>query len=584
MAKVVGDIAVKVGADVSPLQRQLRRGKGSIRDFDRSTQRMAENVAKAGAIVVTSIAAIGAGVLTLAKQAAAAGVEIKNLSAIANTNTTTFQRMADAAKTVGIEQEKLADILKDVNDKVGDFLATGGGPMADFFENIAPKVGVTADQFARLSGPEALQLYVDSLERAGVSQQRMTFYMEAIASDATALIPLLRDSGSELKRLGDEAQAAGRVIDQETIQAAAELDRTLTEMGDNLRTAVNTAILENADELRALAELISQVIIPAIAALVSAFSQVVSGIAEVGAAAVENGRALAEFLSTAETVGSRGRRDRRGRGAVESDDGGSTGTVITPGGPIGGSDRRGRALEGAAEVNPGEGSEGGRGLPYYSPPTAPDLTYSGRGSVAGPSSDDILQAIVDERRAHLEEIEELESGHAGRVAEIKQQSVDDLAAIEAAAHRARINDIGGALGDLSSLMRTENDKLFKVGQAAAIAQATVSGYQAAVDAWQKGMAIGGPPVAGAFAAASIVKTGSLIAGIKNASSSGSSSGGASGGQSASSPAAQDPVTTFSFTLQNDPMGFGENFARQFIEQLNSTQRNGGRIQGVINGA
>ena len=46
-------------------------------------------------------------------------------------------------------------------------------------------------------------------------------------------------------------------------------------------------------------------------------------------------------------------------------------------------------------------------------------------------------------------------------------------------------------------------------------------------------------------------------------------------------AAATPTTTFSFTLMNDPMGFGEKFARQFIDQLNSTQRNGGQIRGVI---
>ena len=33
----------------------------------------------------------------------------------------------------------------------------------DFFENIAPKVGVTAEMFRNLSGPEALQLYYNSI-------------------------------------------------------------------------------------------------------------------------------------------------------------------------------------------------------------------------------------------------------------------------------------------------------------------------------------------------------------------------------------------------------------------------------------
>lgn len=51
--------------------------------------------------------------------------------------------------------------------------------------------------------------------------------------------------------------------------------------------------------------------------------------------------------------------------------------------------------------------------------------------------------------------------------------------------------------------------------------------------------------------------------------------------SGGTPAAAAPTTTFHFTLMNDPMGFGEKFARQFIDQLNSTQRNGGQIRGVI---
>ncbi|MEN1443859.1 phage tail tape measure protein, partial [Pseudomonas aeruginosa] len=100
-----------------------------------------------------------------------------------------FQKYALAAETMGVEQDKLADIFKDVNDKAGDFLNTGGGALKDFFDNVAPKVGVTADEFRKLSGPQALGLYVSSLEKAGASQQDMTFYLEAIASDATALLP-----------------------------------------------------------------------------------------------------------------------------------------------------------------------------------------------------------------------------------------------------------------------------------------------------------------------------------------------------------------------------------------------------------
>jgi hypothetical protein len=147
--------------------------------------------------------------------------------------------------TVGIEQEKLADILKDVNDRVGDFLQTGGGPMKDFFEQIAPRVGVTAEQFAKLSGPEALQLYVSSLEKAGASQQEMTFYPEAMASDATNLLPLLRNGGAEMTRLGDRAADLGAVLDQRALGALNRANVALIGLGQafaGIRNHIATAM------------------------------------------------------------------------------------------------------------------------------------------------------------------------------------------------------------------------------------------------------------------------------------------------------------------------------------------------------
>jgi hypothetical protein len=143
--------------------------------------------------------------------------EIEVLSQRANTAPRDLQRMAAAARTVGVDMEGVSSILQDVNDRVGDFLTTGAGPMADFFEQIAPRVGVTADQFRNLSGPQALQLYVTTLQRAGVNQQQMTFFLEAMSSEATRLLPLLADNGAEMRRLGDAAEATGQIIEDSMI-------------------------------------------------------------------------------------------------------------------------------------------------------------------------------------------------------------------------------------------------------------------------------------------------------------------------------------------------------------------------------
>lgn len=204
---------------------------------------------------------------------ASGAADIGKLAALAGTTAVELQLFSAGAKTVGLEMAKTADIIKDVNDKVGDFISTGGGSMADFFENIAPAVGVTAEQFAKLSGPQALQLYVSSLEKANLSQAEMTFYMEALASDSTALLPLLRNNGKEMSTLGDEAQRTGRILNDDAVSGARELEKEAGELGTAIKTSFTEAIVENKDELLLLVKLITETVIPVFAALISTIGE-----------------------------------------------------------------------------------------------------------------------------------------------------------------------------------------------------------------------------------------------------------------------------------------------------------------------
>ncbi len=246
------DLVAKIGGFTQGMSKAEREADKSSRNIKRKLNQSAKEVGDAWAGISKVLAASFAGIsvasvtskmIGIAKETANAAAEVKNLSALSNASTQDFQRMAHGAETVGISAEKLADIFKDVQDKAGDFAQTGGGGMADFFENIAPKVGVTVDQFRRLSGPEALQLYVSSLEKANLSQQDMTFYMEAIASDSTALLPLLQDNGRAWRELGDEAQRYGVILSDEAI-AAAEAYREETRKLDASMAGLRVEISE----------------------------------------------------------------------------------------------------------------------------------------------------------------------------------------------------------------------------------------------------------------------------------------------------------------------------------------------------
>lgn len=239
------DLVAKTSGFVAGMDKAERSSKKWRRQVEKDLSK-ASNAIKIGAGV--AVAALG----TMVVQTANSARELQNLSRLSNTSTQDFQRMAYGARRFGIEQDKLSDILKDTNDRIGDFAATGGGPMADFFENIAPLVGVAADDFARLSGPEALQLYVKSLEDANLSQADMTFYMEAIASDATALIPLLKDNGREMRTLGDEAERVGAVLSDVEIGQLEEMRKSFDQLAgaaEGVRNQVAMAAIPAVNDL-----------------------------------------------------------------------------------------------------------------------------------------------------------------------------------------------------------------------------------------------------------------------------------------------------------------------------------------------
>ena len=541
MAKVVGDIAVQVGADIGPLQRDMRRASSELDDFGGRAARMAKKAAAAGAAVSAGLAIAGAGAYSLARSAADAGAEIENLSKIAGIAPERFQRLAAGAKTVGIEQDKLSDILKDVNDRVGDFLATGGGPMADFFENIAPKVGVTADSFRDLNSADALQLFITSLEKANVSQADATFYLEAMASDLTALYPLLQNNGAEMARLGDQAQAAGAILSNEAVIGSKELRAELDLLSQGMRSQFTQAILENKDEIIALATAFRETWLPAIIAVANAITNIIQLIGK----AVDAYKVWREQVENAPNS-SVSRRGSRGGGrdgpnplldALE----GATLPTATPR-----ENKRAGRLSGSGGDSRVDGGQGEDFLGFG--------FSAAQGEQELAAMQEHQEAVLEALTRHGEQRFTVVSGQYDALSALNAQYNEKVAQQDEMSAEQKLSHIRGALGDVATLMATENEKLFKIGQAAAIAQASVDGYSAAVSAWDKGMKVGGPAVAAAFTAASLARTGSLISSIASQSigGGGSSSGGGGSSSSAASSSTEAPTPLEARLIGIDP--------------------------------
>ena len=217
--------------------------KQGLKTISGSAAEMARQFDASRGVILTTAAAVATATGIMVDRVSNAAAEIERFAMLAGSTPQEFQRMAAGAKSAGMDMEKYASVMKDTQDKIGDFLQTGGGELKDFFEKIAPAVGVTADQFKNLSGPQALQLFYSSLEKANLSQKETVFWMESIADDATTLVPLLQNNGAAFDALADRAAKYGGVLSDYALAASKDFKGQTDEM---------TLALQGAEQILAV--------------------------------------------------------------------------------------------------------------------------------------------------------------------------------------------------------------------------------------------------------------------------------------------------------------------------------------------
>ena len=181
-----------------------------------------------GALAGMAVSGIAVGLGALSKMAietANADAQMAQFANRANVGVESFQVLSEAAKGLGYEQEQLADIFADMQEKLGEFSMTEGGGAADFFEALKNNTEMTDDQIRQLGktlqgkdGIQAVQLLKDKMDELGATSQEQRFVFESLASDLTNLLPLFEDGGDLLAAYDEELRQAGIITSKEAIE------------------------------------------------------------------------------------------------------------------------------------------------------------------------------------------------------------------------------------------------------------------------------------------------------------------------------------------------------------------------------
>ena len=243
----------KIDAKLRATEKRMDELDGSVQKTDTSLSKMsvtAKSVGKILGAVGVAATALTAGTIALIKQTTLYGKELKIASKLAGVAIEEFQGMAFATNTVGIGIEKLGDISKDTREKIGDFLNTGGGGFQDFVDAMKltkAEAKLVADEFSVLSGPQILQEMVTRMEEANVSAVQMSHALEGMASDTTNLIPLLANSGAEMKRLSDAMSDVTVPLTDEDLKKLEDLDTALNLAASSASNLANKVLIDLSD-------------------------------------------------------------------------------------------------------------------------------------------------------------------------------------------------------------------------------------------------------------------------------------------------------------------------------------------------
>ncbi|MFH4619375.1 coiled-coil domain-containing protein [Vibrio furnissii] len=270
MSAQVADFNIRFNTETAQFNKDVEFAKKMLRgyakeanDAEYSTSQLSKGLdvasegfqfLKKNSVQTVGVVSAGMGSLTAAatiliKQTAEQAREIERMSGVAQVSSERIQALGYASEQYNISGDKMADILKDTNDKLGDFVANGGGEFKDFFDNVAPKVGLTAQELSKLSSPEVLVAVKKAMDEANVPMKAQITYLESIADEASALMPLLENNGKQLYELTEKYRDLNVAMSDYDIKKFKEMDQKLNEVGMKMQRSFANAVLGASDQI-----------------------------------------------------------------------------------------------------------------------------------------------------------------------------------------------------------------------------------------------------------------------------------------------------------------------------------------------
>ena len=260
------ELIVLLDAQTQKLDAKLRASEKRMDEFEGKTEKADKSLFK----ISETGKKVAGGLLNLAKGALAVNAAIsamvlisaknrKSLELLSNqakTSAEDFQALSFATSQYGVNAEQIADISKDISDKVAEFSIAGTGAFQDYADTLKltkEEAREAAQEFTTMSSQEVIGKMVSEMEKAGVSASDMTFALESVGNDLSKLQPLFAGNSTELDKLkkrfndvNDSLQITGVQADK-LKEVSTSFELMTTQIG-NASTSISATLAPVMDD------------------------------------------------------------------------------------------------------------------------------------------------------------------------------------------------------------------------------------------------------------------------------------------------------------------------------------------------
>ncbi|MDA5091941.1 phage tail tape measure protein [Klebsiella quasipneumoniae subsp. quasipneumoniae] len=219
------DLVAKVGGFVSGMDKAERASAKWSKQVQDDVAKYSAALAGIGAAAIAAGLAVGASGFQLLKSTSRQIAETDRWAKSLQLSTQELLAWQFAAEKAGVSGDQMADIFKDIGDKIGDAVLNKSGEAVDALNAL----GLSAEKLSKVSPDKQLLAIGESLGKISTNAEKTTI-LESLGNDLSKLLPLFDNNNQKLKQFIDLAKDYGVAPDPSSIDDLVKVNQLFEDM------------------------------------------------------------------------------------------------------------------------------------------------------------------------------------------------------------------------------------------------------------------------------------------------------------------------------------------------------------------